>query len=121
MTSGDQYWFDEEAGPLVRPYALTRGRTTSNQRDLAMITLVVALQRVTPELEDDLEPEGLQIITMCQHPKSIAEVSADLGLPLSVAKILIGDLIDRQLLMFRSAVTPDLNVLQAVINGIRRL
>jgi hypothetical protein len=36
-------------------------------------------------------------------------------------KILIGDLIDRQLLMFRSAVTPDINVLQAVINGIRRL
>jgi hypothetical protein len=51
----------------------------------------------------------------------VAELSAALKLPLSVVKILIGDLIERRLVIFRAASTPDPNVLQAVINGIRRL
>jgi hypothetical protein len=120
--SSDGTWFDEAAGPLVRPYAMTRGRTSSSQQaDLEMITLVVAVGPITRSQAQSLEPECLQILTICQHPTSVAEISADLGLPLSVVKILIGDLIDRQLVMFRSAVTPDIQVLQAVINGIRRL
>jgi hypothetical protein len=38
-----------------------------------------------------------------------------------VVKILVGDLIDKGLVTSRAAATPDLQVLQAVINGIRRL
>ncbi|MFE1955360.1 hypothetical protein ACFW9D_33365, partial [Streptomyces sp. NPDC059524] len=28
-TQETHHWFDDEAGPVVRPYAMTRGRTTS--------------------------------------------------------------------------------------------
>jgi hypothetical protein len=119
--SEDGTWYDEAAGPLVRPYALTRGRTSSQQANLELITLVVAMGPITRSQAQSLEPEGLTILSTCQHPTSVAELSAELGLPLSVVKILIGDLIDKQLVMFRSAVTPNIQVLQAVINGIRRL
>ena len=118
----DGAWYDEAAGPLVRPYALTGGRTTTSQQAaLELITLVVALQEPSVRLDDELAPECYQILSMCQQPKSVAEMAAELGLPLSVVMILIGDLIDKQLVMFRSAVTPNIQVLQAVINGIRRL
>jgi len=117
----DETWMDEAAGPLVRPYAVTRGRTRVSKTELQMITLVVALQPVTRLTAASLDPEHLQILTMSQYPTSIAELSAGLGLPLSVVKILVGDLIDKGLVTFRAAATPDLQVLQAVINGIRRL
>ncbi len=120
MSRGET-WFDEAAGPLVRPYAVTRGRTRVDQPDLQLITLVVALAPVTPTLPPSLDPEHVQILTLCQRPKSVAEIAAEVQLPLSVVKILITDLIERRLVMFRSAVTPDLDVLQAVINGIRQL
>jgi len=114
-------WFDEAAGPLVRPYAMTRGRTSSRQTNLEMITLIVSLGPISPSQAQSLEPECQQILSLAETPTSVAEISAGLGLPLSVTKILIGDLIDKQLVTFRSAVTPNLQVLQAVINGIRRL
>ena len=117
----DETWFDEAAGPLVRPYAVTRGRTRTDQHELQMITLVVAVQPMSRGQTTSLDPEHQQILSICRTPTSIAELSAGLGLPLSVVKILLGDLIDKRLVIFRSAVTPDLQVLQAVINGIRRL
>lgn len=120
--SRGQYWFDDAAGPLVRPYAVTRGRTRSTQQtELEMITLVVALQRPDHPAVARLDPEPADILARCQRPTSVAEISAAVHLPLSVVKILISDLIERQLVIFRTAVTPDVHVLQAVINGIRRL
>lgn len=121
MSRGET-WFDEAAGPLVRPYAVTRGRTrASRHEELQLITLVVAMQPVTSLLAATLVPEHVQILDLCQRPTSVAEISAEVHLPLSIVKILLGDLVERDLVVFRSAVQPDLKVLQAVINGIRRL
>lgn len=37
------HWFDDDAGPVVRPYAMTRGRTShAGQHRLDLIALVVA-------------------------------------------------------------------------------
>jgi len=119
--SRGQVWFDDAAGPLVRPYAVTRGRTHSQQTQLEMITLVVALHPPDHPALARMNPEHAEIITRCQRPTSVAEISAGLRLPMSVVKILISDLIEQQLVIFRAAATPDLHVLQAVINGIRRL
>ena len=117
-----QTWFDDDAGPLVRPYAVTRGRTRSPQTELEMITLVVGLQPPEHPEAQRLGPEHVHILARCRRPTSVAELSAGLELPLSVVKILIGDLVERRLVIFRAAATtPDPNVLQAVINGIRRL
>jgi hypothetical protein len=119
MAREEDTWFDEAAGPLVRPYAVTGGRTRSQQTELDVVTLVViARRRVDP---GTLDPEYVAILSLCQKPTSVAEISAKLDLPLGVVKVLIGDLIDQRLLIFRAALTPDNEVLQKVLNGIRRL
>jgi Protein of unknown function (DUF742) len=120
--SGGHTWYDDDDGPLVRPYAVTGGRTRADHHvDLQVITLVMALHPMDQISRHDLDLEHLQILSRSQRPISIAEISSGLQLPLSVVKILAGDLIERRLLIFRSAITPDIQVLQAVINGIRRL
>jgi hypothetical protein len=123
MNYGPRTWYDEEAGPLVRPYAVTRGRTRAGRYELDMITLVMTngFERA------GLEPEAVDIMRMCEYPQSIAEISAKLALPIAVVKVLVTDLIDEGLVVFRSppsptqVVSPDRDLLQAVLDGIRRL
>ncbi len=123
MRHGRESWYDDEAGPLVRPYSVTRGRTRPDRYDLNIITLV----STTSKENLALEPEYVQILRLCRIPLSIAEVSAKLGLPIVVVKILVADLIEDGLLIFRSpdsplnTETPDMKTLQAVLDGIRRL
>jgi hypothetical protein len=119
MVDDDHTWFDEEAGPLVRPYAITGGRTRTEQPELDLITLVVASKRRSSRTAT--EPESVKILGLCQSPISVAEISAHLDLPLGVVKVLLGDLIKQRLVHFRGSLAPDNEVLQAVLNGIRRL
>ena len=115
----DDRWFDEDAGPLVRPYAVTGGRTRAVHPELDLITLVVTLHLDVRSWPG--EPEYEHILRMCQSPTSVAEISAALSLPLGVVKVLVGDLIERHLVMVRSSVAPDTTMLQAVLDGIRRI
>lgn len=125
MTHPREPWYDEAAGPLVRPYAVTRGRTSGARQDLDMITLVVA-NHWDVHLER-MGREYVEIVERCTAPTSVAEVSAELSLPLAVTKILIGDLIEMGYLLFRSPPAkkagnlPDLQLLQAVLDGVRKL
>ncbi|MEU6641228.1 DUF742 domain-containing protein [Saccharomonospora sp. NPDC046836] len=123
MTEQDEAWFDEAAGPLVRPYAVTGGRTRSDQFGLDMITLVVSLMSVTEAA--GLPPEYAKIVRLCQRPLSVAEVAAHIDLPLPVVKVLLSDLIEQNYVIFRRAApvseTPNKHVLQAVLDGIRKL
>jgi hypothetical protein len=119
-TSGTEAWFDD---PLVRPYAVTGGRTRSKTIGLDLITLVVAMR--TPAEVGDVEPECLRILQACQNPISVVEVAAKVDLPLQVVKVLLSDLIAQHLVIFRSAESaselPSQQVLQAVLDGIRNL
>jgi hypothetical protein len=125
MTNPREPWFDDAAGPLIRPYAVTGGRTTSNWRDLDMITLVVAA-RWDPSVER-MGHDHVTVVRLCGRPISVAEISAGLSLPLAVTKILIGDLIEAGYLIFRAPPspagnqTPDIKLLQAVLDGVRKL
>ena len=118
---GRETWYDEEAGPLVRPYAVTGGRTRTDRSELQLITLVVAVRPAQRNAGDGLDLEYRQILQFCETPVSLAEISSVLELPLSVVKILVGDLIGWGLLIFREPATPDLDVLKAVVHGIRQL
>ncbi|MFC8528753.1 MULTISPECIES: DUF742 domain-containing protein [Nocardia] len=124
MTRHGEHWFDDAAGPLVRPYALTRGRTMGAAHDLDMLTVVV-VTHPAPILRR-VEPEYAEIVRLCAVPQSVAEVSATLKLPLAVTKILVGDLISENHLIFRAPVQADagpgdINILRAVLDGIRRI
>ncbi|TDC69571.1 DUF742 domain-containing protein [Actinomadura sp. GC306] len=122
----DELWADEDAGPVVRPFAVTRGRTRSRRRarELDLITLVVTAEVPMPD-PATLGPEDERILEFAIHPVSVAEVSAALRLPLGVIRVLVGDLLDRGLLEVQSAAAPagrpDVRILQEVINGLRAL
>ncbi|WAL63296.1 DUF742 domain-containing protein [Amycolatopsis cynarae] len=123
MTTSDEAWFDDAAGPLIRPYTVTGGRTRSENIGLDLLTLVVALTSVADAAT--MPPEYARVVRLCQQPLSVAEVAAYLELPLPIVKVLLADLIEQGHVIFRSATSvsaaPDERILQAVLDGIRRL
>lgn len=122
------HWFDDDAGPVVRPYAMTRGRTTSaGQHRLDLIAVVVAESRAEEtEADQTLSPEHVDIVGLCRDtPQSVAELAAELDLPIGVVRVLIGDLVDDRLVHVTRPVPPaelpDESILRDVINGLRAL
>ncbi|MGA5316196.1 DUF742 domain-containing protein [Streptomyces pseudogriseolus] len=125
---GSSHWFDDEAGPVVRPYAMTRGRTTSAaQHRLDLIAVVVA-EPHADDAEDDpsLSPEHIDIVALCREtPQTVAELGAGLDLPVGVVRVLVGDLVDAEFVHVNRPVPPaelpDESILRDVINGLRAL
>ncbi|WTL50619.1 DUF742 domain-containing protein [Streptomyces sp. NBC_01497] len=118
---------------MVRPYTITRGRTAPERDDLTLITvLTTAIDPRelpgAPARPARLQPEHRLILQRCRHATALAEVSAALDLPVSVTKILAGDLLAQGLLFARAPLTvarasggADLGLLAAVRDGLRRL
>ncbi|WP_393916486.1 DUF742 domain-containing protein [Halostreptopolyspora alba] len=102
---------------------MTGGRTRSHGDTLDMITIVVAARQ--NEDWSALEPEHADILRLCGAPISVAELSAQLDIPMTVVKVLLGDLITNGDVRARepmpTADLPEMNILQAVLDGIRRL
>ncbi|AWK09378.1 DUF742 domain-containing protein [Streptomyces spongiicola] len=134
MTDGRQQvrqaprWFDDEAGPVVRPYAMTRGRTAgTTEHRLDLIALVVPEPAAhDPGRDQTLSPEQVEIVERCRTtPESIAELAAGLDLPVGVIRVLVGDLVDGALVRVTRPVPPaelpDVSILREVINGLRAL
>jgi hypothetical protein len=120
----DSLWFDDEAGPVVRPYAMTHGRTEPVAGTFDLLAFVVATAPVSL-MGTSAVPEHASIVELCQQPTTVAEVAAHLNLPLGTVRVLLGDLLDRGLVMMREqqAVT-ELNgedLFRAVIDGLRAL
>ena len=117
-------WVDADAGPVVRPYAMTRGRTEPSSGDFDLISLVMARRPVSAD-DAGLGPEHRAIVELCRRPLSVAEISAYLDLPVGIVRVLLGDLLDRALI---SAQNPDPvayvsgdDLFEAVINGLQAL
>ncbi len=112
---------ETSAGPLVRPYTMTRGRTRpSTGPRLDLVTIVVAART---QGDPGREPEHEAILRLCRRPISVAEISARLDIPLTVVRVLLGDLLAEGDVRTRATMTrlPEKKVLQAVLDGIRRL
>lgn len=122
--STEEQWVDDHAGPVVRPYAVTRGRARPVTGTFDLISLVTAT-RVDVSAEADLGPEHLAIIGLCQRMQSVAEIAAHLDLPVGTIRVLLGDLVARSLIQVReprsTGDVPDDSIFEAVINGLRAL
>ncbi|MDP9860890.1 hypothetical protein J2S55_000149 [Streptosporangium brasiliense] len=72
-----------------------------------------------------LTPEQDAIIRMCRSFRSVAEISALLRVPLGVARVLVADMVDEGLVRLHQPRLeqgqPDLNMLERVLSGLRRL
>ena len=113
----------ETMSTSIRPYAWTGGRTRSNHH-LELETLVSASEFCTPERLRRTEHHSISEI--CQHPRSIAEVGAMLGVPFGVAKVLVGDMADLGLITVHETVSDNTSsshflLMERVLSGLRRL
>jgi len=117
-------WFDQEAGPVVRPYAVTKGRTLpGGGASLGLIDVIVATgQRPSEHFRPG--PEHRRILAVCRRPMPIVDVTSEIDLPLGVVRVLLGDLMGEEMVRVVSAQRqqlPDQRLLRMVLDGLESL
>jgi hypothetical protein len=115
---------DREPGRVVRPYALTGGRTQPSGQHLDLLDMACAARRNNRDQLAALNPEHGQLLDRCQFPVPLAELAADLDLPTGIIRVLVSDLREQGLLtVVRSKPVGlgDLKILQEVVDGLRRI
>jgi hypothetical protein len=124
MTGPKKRWLDQEAGPVVRPYALTRGRTRPRGEAFDLIDVVAATGAPVTDMPW-LGPEHRRILSMCRGPVVVADVTSDIDLPLAVVRVLLSDLRQEGLVTVlrpaSDAPTSDLSVMRNLLDGLKAL
>jgi hypothetical protein len=113
---------------IVRPYALTGGRTKSNYA-LELETLVSTKADAEGAISEAVveQIESLSILEECRSPRSVAEIAAILRVPLGVARVLISDAADAGLVTVHKTISGNdgaeahLVLMERVLSGLRRL
>ena len=117
-------WLDYDAGPVVRPYAMTGGRVAPSDGEFDLVAFVVA---TVPDLPagPQLQPEHHAIVAAAWEPISVVELASQLDLSIGVVRVFLGDLRSAGLISLYeppAATQPhDVDVLKAVVNGLRAL
>jgi hypothetical protein len=121
-------WYDNEAGPLVRPYAMTGGRTKPGPTGVRFdLIALVTLDPGGPGTDGlALGPEHRTLIDLCRtETQSVAELSAGANLPVGVVRVLLGDLLESGCVTVSRPIPPaqlpDERILREVIEGLRAL
>jgi Protein of unknown function (DUF742) len=117
-------WFDHEAGPVVRPYALTKGRTSSSGSASFGLIDVVAATGERPSEHFRPGPEHRRILSVCRRPVPVVDLTSEIDLPLGVVRVLLGDLMDEGMVRIISAQrqhVPDQRLLRMVLDGLESL
>ena len=125
MPSNDERWLDAEAGPVVRPYALTQGRTRHAGEAFDLVATVLATQARIMDPEG-LGPEHFSVLQLAQAPTTVVDIASDVDLPLGVVRILLADLREFGLVTIQAPVPMktrqvDRNTLREVLHGLRGL
>lgn len=107
-----------------RLYTVTRGRSKPPEDAFDLVTLIVSEH----EPVAGMQSEHVRILELCRTPTAVVEVAAELGLPVGVAKILLGDLLETGRVTARhprfapsKARLPDLDTLKQVLHGLQQL
>jgi hypothetical protein len=107
----------------VRPYAITGGRTKA-KLPLLLETLV-SVPEYDREAHQQLVAESYDIYGLCRSVRSVAEISADLDIPLGVVRVLVSDLADDgQLRIHPTAANsgvPEHILLERVLRGLQTI
>jgi Protein of unknown function (DUF742) len=121
---------DEPTGALVRPYAVTRGRTRP-RLEIALEALVetTVRGRTSNSTKGGQVREHQYIAALCDgRLQSLAEIAARMQLPLGVARVLIADMAaDGLVAVYEPTSLEDTNdavgteLLERVLSGLRRL
>jgi Protein of unknown function (DUF742) len=117
-------WLDREAGPVVRPYAVTKGRTApSGGAWFGLIDIVVGTgERASPGFRRG--PEHRRILSLCQHPIAVVDLTSEIDLPIGVVRVLLGDLTEARMVRVipgQQEAEPDQRLLRMVLDGLESL
>jgi hypothetical protein len=124
---GGDEWGSRDAGPVVRPYALTGGRTEpAGGEMLDLIAVVVAApQTAAAEPPAGTSPEHRKILSLCRQPITVADLASDTTLPLGVLRVLLADLtLDGRVTVLPQRPVdeqPSADLLKEVLHGLRAL
>src|ERR1700735_1149914 len=105
---------DRDAGPIVRPYALTGGRSQPAGENIDLLAIVWSIGDSPPDPRM-VEPEHGLVLERCQPFRPVADLAAGLDPPLGVVRILLSDMRERGLIAIRQpprAQITDIKILQ---------
>ena len=120
------HWDDDGAtdgddDSLVRPYALTGGRTRNEGVEVAIQTVVCQSQASIGQVPP-VGPVEFEIWSAAADRLSSADISATLDLPLGVVRVLVGDLAQAGHVELGVTVsTGDAQLIRRLIDGVRAL
>lgn len=127
MTARDGFgdrWLDREAGPVVRPYAVTKGRTQPRgEQPFGLIDVVLATGE-RPPAHFRPGPEHRRILSLCRRPTPIADVIFEVDLPIGVVRVLLGDLAGEgmiRVIFTQSEPGTEQRLLRMVLDGLESL
>jgi hypothetical protein len=125
VPAGDR-WRGRNSGPVVRPYAVTGGRTEPADGEvLDLIAVVVATGLPAGSDSERPSPEHRRILALCEQQITVADLAADTALPVGVVRVLIADLtMQGAVTVVRQRPTDqrsEKNVLQEILDGLRAL
>ncbi|MET7762983.1 DUF742 domain-containing protein [Streptomyces sp. NPDC005336] len=88
----EAYWYEDETGPMVRPYTVTRGRTRpATEVPIDLMAQISAVEGADPrQALDHARTSLLELVR--RGPRPLTELAADADLPLTVVRVLLGDL-----------------------------
>jgi Protein of unknown function (DUF742) len=115
----------DEPGTVARPYTITRGRTRPvDDEEIEVETLVWATSMAASS-PPTMSTHWRSVANLCQEVMSVAEVGARLGVPIGVARVLVGDMAKAGLVYLQrprhTSNHPDIGLLERVLYGLRQL
>jgi hypothetical protein len=126
-------WKRRESGPVVRPYAVTGGRTEPADGEvLDLIAVVVATNpagaggRASAASDPSRRtPEHRKIIDLAHQPSTVADIASGTRLPVGVVRVLLADLIMlgaiKVVRQRQAREMPSDDLLREILNGLRAL
>src|SRR6516162_44319 len=125
MSAPRDRWLDREAGPVVRPYAVTKGRTMpASGAYVGLIDVVAAVADPQLPVDARLNREHRRVLSHCRQPITVVDLATDTDLPVGVIRVLLSDLREygalRVVTIQRDAATTE-RLLRDVLNALMAL
>ena len=111
----------DETGRLVRPYAMTGGRTGADVA-ISLEAQIQASTRASQHL-GAYRWEAAKLIDLVETPMALIEIAARLEIPIGVARVLVSDLVeDGAVVVHVPQKTQNYtSLLERVLDGVRNL
>jgi hypothetical protein len=111
----------DPTGRLIRPYAMTGGRTTADTQ-ISLEAQIQASTRASHHL-GAYRWEAAKVVELVQSPMALIEIAARLQIPIGVARVLVADLVSDGAVVLHTPVKTQsfASLLERVLDGVRNL